>query len=81
MADSFEYESEQYYMMTDPGNEVLATTVYEHEDKKVVMPVVWTKNWKAGKVFYSALGHSSKEFIEYPEVLAMTIRGMKWAAR
>jgi type 1 glutamine amidotransferase len=36
--------------------------------------------WKKGRVFYSALGHTAKEFRDCPEVLAMTIRGMVWAA-
>jgi type 1 glutamine amidotransferase len=31
-------------------------------------------------VFFSALGHVAEEFAAYPEVLAMTTRGMLWAA-
>ncbi len=80
MPDSFQYNSEQYYMMVDPGNNVLAETTYEYEGKQVVMPVIWTKSWGEGRVFYSALGHKSCEFAEYPHVLDMTIRGILWAA-
>jgi hypothetical protein len=43
------------------------------------MPCIWTKTWGKGRVFYSALGHCAKEFTDYPEVLAMTIRGIIWA--
>jgi len=81
LPQSFKYTSEQYYMQTDPGNVVLADTVYEHDGRSVVMPVVWTKTWGAGRVFYSALGHCEKEFADYPEVLAMTTRGFCWAAK
>ncbi len=81
MAHSFPYKSEQYYMLLDPGIRVLADTMYEHNGERVRMPVVWTKTWGKGKVFYSALGHEAEEFVTYPEVLAMTVRGLIWAAR
>ena len=80
LKQSFRYDSEQYYMLTDPGNTVLATTVYKHDGRRTVMPVVWTRTWGKGRVFYSALGHVWQEFLDYPEVLAMTVRGMLWAA-
>ena len=81
MAQCFKYTSEQYYMITDPGNTVLAETMYQFEGRRVRMPVVWTKKWGEGRVFYSALGHRAEEFIKFPEVLAMTIRGLLWAAK
>lgn len=77
----FEYESEQYYMMVDPAINILATTQYDYNNKKVTMPVIWTSQWKEGKVFYSALGHSAEEFRKFPKVLEMTLRGMEWACR
>jgi len=77
---SFPYNSEQYYMMTDPGIRVLATTPYDYDGQVTTMPVIWTKQWGRGRVFYSALGHSHEEFAKYPAVLAMTIRGFEWAA-
>ena len=78
---SFPYNSEQYYMLVDPRIDVLATTVYDREGRKVTMPVVWTSTWGRGRVFFSALGHTASEFTTYPDVLAMTIRGLRWAAR
>jgi type 1 glutamine amidotransferase len=45
------------------------------------MPVVWTKQWGRGRVFYSALGHKVSEFTRYPHVLDMTCRGLLWAGR
>jgi len=77
----FDYESEQYYMMMDPGVEVLATTTYRYEGRDCEMPVIWTKRWGKGRVFYSALGHQSAEFESYPAVFDMTVRGLRWAAR
>ena len=76
----FPYNSEQYYMHTDPGNTVLADTLYEYDGRRIIMPCVWAKTWGKGRVFYSALGHVAKEFVDFPHVLAMTVRGICWAA-
>ncbi|MCF7838562.1 MAG: ThuA domain-containing protein [Candidatus Marinimicrobia bacterium] len=76
----FDYHSEQYYMLVDPANRVLATTRYRHNGQDVTMPVIWTKFWGRGRVFYSALGHEAKEFEQYPAILEMTVRGIHWAA-
>lgn len=81
LACEFPYRSEQYYMMIDPGITVLAETTYTHEGHRCTMPVVWTKQWGAGKVFYNALGHKPREFLDHPHVHQMTVRGLLWAAR
>ncbi len=82
--ESFPYRSEQYYMHVDPTNEVLATTTFSGEHaswiKGAVMPVVWKRKHGRGRVFYSSLGHVSKEF-EVPEMRTILHRGMLWAAR
>ncbi|MCZ6673962.1 MAG: ThuA domain-containing protein [Verrucomicrobia bacterium] len=78
---SFIYNSEQYYMLMDPGVNVLAETIYFYEDKPVTMPVIWTKEWGKGRVFYSALGHTWKEMIDHPAVWEMSIKGIQWASR
>ncbi|MBN8219042.1 MAG: ThuA domain-containing protein [Spirochaetes bacterium] len=81
---NFQITSEQYYMHTDPGNEVLATTTFDgkHADwvKGTVMPVVWTRPWQKGRVFYTSLGHARRDF-EVPEVREIVRRGLLWAAR
>lgn len=77
----FVYRSEQYYLLVDPVIRVLADTEYLHEGSTCRMPVVWTKTWGKGRVFYSALGHDPSEFDAYPEVFAMALRGLQWAAR
>jgi type 1 glutamine amidotransferase len=80
----FAYRSEQYYMHVDPSNEVLATTTFSGEHapwvEGVVMPVVWKRHHGKGRVFYSSLGHVSKEF-EVPEMYTILKRGLLWAAR
>ena len=77
----FSYNSEQYYMMIDPSVEILAETTYHWDGKAVPMPVIWTREWGKGRVFYSALGHLPEEFDAYPTLFEMTIRGMLWATR
>ena len=80
----FDYHSEQYYMHVDPSNSVLATTVFDGSIHSwiegTVMPVVWTRKWGEGRVFYSALGHAPEEF-DVPEMCEITRRGLLWAAR
>jgi uncharacterized protein len=82
--EDFPYRSEQYYMHVDPSNEVLATTTFTGEHapwtKGVVMPVVWKRHHGKGRVFYSSLGHVTKEF-EMPQMRTILKRGLLWAAR
>lgn len=82
--ESFPYRSEQYYMHVDPSNEVLATTTFSGEHAYwidgVTMPVVWKRHHGKGRVFYSSLGHVSKEF-EVPQMRTILRRGLNWAAR
>jgi uncharacterized protein len=80
----FKMHSEQYYMHTDPGNRVLATTTFNSDHDEwidgTVMPVVWKRPYGAGRVFYSSLGHVAADF-EVPEVKEILRRGMIWATR
>ncbi len=80
----FAMHSEQYYMHVDPANEVLATTTFSGEHapwiEGVVMPVVWTKMWGSGRVFYCSLGHVTADF-DVPEAREIVRRGMHWATR
>ena len=62
----FKMNSEQYYMHTDPGNEVLATTTFSGAHAEwingTVMPVIWKRRYGKGRVFYTSLGHVAKDF-------------------
>lgn len=81
----FRMHSEQYYLHTDPGNDVLATTTFRDRVSApwvngTVMPVVWKRQYGQGRVFYSSLGHVVNDFA-VPEAREIQLRGMLWAAR
>ncbi len=82
--DDFKIKSEQYYMLVDPGVDVLATTTFSGEHASwidgVVMPVVWKKMFGKGKVFYISVGHSVTDF-DITQVREMMERGIIWAMR
>ena len=80
----FAVHSEQYSLHVDPAVTVLATTTFETAGAPwvngTVMPVVWTKTYGKGRVFYQALGHGTVEF-GIPAVREITKRGLLWALR
>jgi uncharacterized protein len=82
----FEVSSEQYYMHVDPAVKVLATTEFPTADGphvgngKFDMPVLWTKVYGQGRVFYSSLGHQAN-IVEMEPHLTMMRRGFAWAAK
>lgn len=84
--EDFEVCSEHYYLHVDPAIEVLATTrfpivpYYHISNKPVDMPVVWTKFWGNGRVFYSSLGHHDDVFDKSPSAHEIMHRGLLWAA-
>jgi hypothetical protein len=80
----FAMRSEQYYMHTDPSNEVLATSTFSGIDAPwiagCVMPAVWKRRYGEGRVFYSSVGHVAADF-DVPEARTIVQRGMLWASR
>ncbi|MBB6735025.1 ThuA domain-containing protein [Cohnella zeiphila] len=83
--EDFQVKSEQYYLHVDPANEVLATTRFPiapgpHSlNKAVDMPVVWTKRWGLGRVYYNSLGHHA-DIVAMPPVTELMRRGFLWCA-
>lgn len=85
--NDFQVSSEQYYVHVDPAVEVLAETMFPNPAAKgfhmtnppAAVPVVWTKRWGHGRVFYSSLGHLASVFKAY-EPLELMRRGFIWAA-
>jgi type 1 glutamine amidotransferase len=81
----FDVKSEQYYLHVDPAIEVLATTRfptvtwYHSSNGEVDVPVVWTKRWGVGRVYYNSLGHHADIF-DIPQSLELMRRGFLWAA-
>jgi type 1 glutamine amidotransferase len=84
--EDFEVDTEQYYMHVDPAVRVHATTRFPTAggphagNGPVEVPVVWTKTWGAGRVYYNALGHRAA-VLEREPVRGLLRRGLAWAAR
>jgi uncharacterized protein len=82
----FEIETEQYYLHVDPVVKVHAVTDFPVADGPhaangpVAMPVVFTKRYGAGRVYYNALGHKAGVIGTGPAAELMR-RGLIWAAR
>ncbi len=82
----FSVTSEQYYMHVDPGIRALATTKFPTApgphvpNGAVQMPVVWTKMYAKGRVFYCSLGHTPQILGAEPVATIMR-RGFHWSAR
>jgi uncharacterized protein len=79
------HHTEQYWCLTDGLNDVLATSRFSagpdtpwHDD--LVVPAVWTRQWGAGRVFVSTIGHKLDD-LDQPEVRTLTERGLLWASR
>ncbi|MBL9050557.1 MAG: ThuA domain-containing protein [Tabrizicola sp.] len=82
----FEVETEQYYLHVDPAVRIHAVCDFPVVDGPhavngpVAMPVVFTKGYGAGRVYYNALGHQ-KNVIDHGPAAELLQRGLIWAAR
>jgi len=82
--------TEQYWVLTDALDDVLATTTFAATGpggtegltwaQDVTVPAVWARQWGAGKVFVRTVGHSVAD-LEVPEVRGIIERGLLWASR
>lgn len=81
----FEIVSEQYYLHVDPAVMVLATTRFPVADGPHVangpvdMPVIWTKFYGTGRIYYNAVGHRAALLATEPTQTLLR-RGCLWAA-
>lgn len=73
---SFKIKTELYYFHFSPEIKIHAWTEVEN---KIKMPVVWTKNFGKGKIFYCSLGHNKKDF-EKKEFFEIMKRGIIWTS-
>ena len=84
--EDFNVSSEQYYVHVDPAVSVLATTRFPTADGphaangEVDVPVIWTKRWGEGRVFYNSLGHHA-DIVAKDEVTELMRRGFVWASK
>jgi uncharacterized protein len=82
----FEVATEQYYLHVDPAVRVHAVCDFPLVDGPhapngpVAMPVVYTKMWGRGRVYYNALGHQAN-VIDHGPPAELIRRGLLWAAR
>jgi type 1 glutamine amidotransferase len=77
--------TEQYWCLTDGVNDVLATSRFTATPDTpwradLVVPAVWTRQWGAGRVFVSTIGHKLDD-LDHPDVRTLTERGLLWASR
>jgi type 1 glutamine amidotransferase len=83
--EDFDLVTEQYWVLSDEYNDVLATTTQEARDfdawnRPVTAPAIWTRQWGQGRVFVSAPGHRL-EVVESQPLRTIIERGLLWAAR
>ncbi|CAM5495314.1 ThuA domain-containing protein [Leifsonia shinshuensis] len=83
--EDFDLETEQYWVLSDEYNDVLATTTqsvrpWDAWNRPVTAPAIWTRQWGQGRVFVSAPGHRL-EIVESQPVRTIIERGLLWAAR
>lgn len=81
----FELDTEQYWVLTDDYNDVLATTTHPARPdqpwhRPVTCPAVWTRAWGSGRVFVATPGHDLAT-LRHPSVRTIIERGLLWAAR
>ena len=81
----FDLVTEQYWVLTDTYNDVLATTTqavreWDPWHRPVPSPAIWTRWWGAGRIFVTTVGHRV-EVLEQPAVRTIIERGLLWAGR
>ena len=69
---------EQYFLDYSYSKDLTILANGLHEGK--LMPVIWTKPWKKGRVFYFAQGHDARA-CKQPMVKKIFLRGCLWAAQ
>ncbi|MBK5249772.1 MAG: ThuA domain-containing protein [Actinomycetales bacterium] len=81
----FELETEQYWVLSDEYNDVLATTTIAARDfdpwnRSFTTPAVWTREWGHGRIFVCTPGHRL-EVLDDANVRTIVERGLLWASR
>ena len=81
----FALRTEQYWVLSDDLNDVLATTTHPAPPwhpwhRPVVSPAIWTREWNAGRIVVTTPGHDP-ETLAVPQVNEVIRRGMLWATR
>jgi type 1 glutamine amidotransferase len=83
--DDFDLITEQYWVLHDDYNDVLATTTHPTRpwqpwQRPSVSPAAWTRDWGSGRVVVCVPGHDV-DVLQIPAVRTIIERGMLWATR
>lgn len=87
--DRVKLRTDKYWVLTDDLCDVLATVTFLPDQpdgnatawrRDVTVPAIWTRQWGAGRVFVSTVGHKLVD-LEIPSVRGLAERGLLWAAR
>lgn len=83
--NDFELTTEQYWVLHDSYNDVLATTTqavrpWDPWNREITSPAIWTRNWGKGKIFVITCGHNL-EIVLNSNVRTIIERGLLWASR
>ncbi len=83
--EDFTLDTEQYWVLSDEYNEVLATTTIPARDfdpwhRPITSPAVWTRRWGRGRVFVATPGHDMGVLAD-ANVRTIIERGILWASR
>ena len=81
----FELITEQYWVLSDSYNDVLATTTqqvraWDPWHRPVTSPAVWTRRWGRGRIFVTTPGHDVGVLGDR-NVRTLIERGLLWASR
>jgi type 1 glutamine amidotransferase len=81
----FELETEQYWVLSDDYNDVLATTTipareFDAWHRPITCPAIWTRQWGQGKIFVCTPGHQLT-VVDEPPVRKIIERGLLWVTR
>lgn len=81
----FSLTTEQYWVLHDDYNDVLATTTqkvrpWDPWNREITSPAIWTRNWGEGKIFVTTCGHNL-EIVLDKNVRTIIERGLLWASR
>jgi type 1 glutamine amidotransferase len=81
----FELTTEQYWLLTDSYNKVLATTTQSTSSdvpwkSPITSPAIWTRQWGEGRIFICSPGHNL-EVVSQPQITQIIQNGALWATR
>ncbi len=83
--EDFTLTTEQYWVLADSYNDVLATTTqrvrpWDPWHREVTSPAIWTRLWGKGRIFVCTPGHRV-DILQDETVGTVVRRGLLWASR